>query len=211
MHVKCYLSATVQHLTQSSHTSFLKSTSPWSNTHNFSLGARLPNRQTSQSCQTHIRNKNFKHRGPLGLCAEPPIILFRHDCVASQNNTSIIKFADDTAVIGLIINRNETPYRMSSLRRLRKFGMLAKNLSNSYRSTTKHVLTSSITMWYEHYTAQDRKALQRVIRTTQSISGAAILPLQYIYHTRVIRKALSISIRENTDLQHSLFTLLPSG
>ena len=37
--------------------------------------------------------------------------LFTHDCVASQNNTSIIKFADDTTVMGLITAGDEAAYR----------------------------------------------------------------------------------------------------
>ena len=37
--------------------------------------------------------------------------LFTHDCVAMHNSNSIIKFADDTTVIGLITNNDETAYR----------------------------------------------------------------------------------------------------
>ncbi|KAI4882126.1 hypothetical protein NFI96_001911 [Prochilodus magdalenae] len=100
--------------------------------------------------------------------------------------------------------------RLYFLRRLRKFGMSAQILSNFYRSTIERVPTSSITVWYRNCTAQDRKALQRVIKTAQSISGAAFPSLQDIYRTRVIRRAHSI-IRDSTHPQHSLFTLLPSG
>ncbi|KAI4873818.1 hypothetical protein NFI96_001419 [Prochilodus magdalenae] len=225
-------------------------------------------------------------------CVLSPLLytLFTYDCVASQSNTSIIKFADDTTVIGLITGGDETAYRrevaelvdwcdhnnlslntdktkemivdprrrrrelhtplfiggtevervktfkflgvhisedltwshnthyivrksqqrLYFLRRLRKFGMSAQILSNFYRSTIESVLTSSITVWYGNCTAQDRKALQRVIKTAQLISGAAFPSLQDIYRTRVIRRAHSI-IRDSTHPQHSLFTLLPSG
>jgi hypothetical protein len=37
--------------------------------------------------------------------------LFRHDTVAMQASDSIIKFADDTTVVGLITNNDETAYR----------------------------------------------------------------------------------------------------
>lgn len=37
--------------------------------------------------------------------------LFTHDCVDYQNNTSIIKFADDTTVIGLITGGDRSAYR----------------------------------------------------------------------------------------------------
>jgi hypothetical protein len=37
--------------------------------------------------------------------------LFTHDCVATHTSNSIIKFADDTTVGGLITNNDETAYR----------------------------------------------------------------------------------------------------
>jgi hypothetical protein len=36
--------------------------------------------------------------------------LFTHDCMAKHASNSIIKFADDTTVVGLIINNDETAY-----------------------------------------------------------------------------------------------------
>jgi hypothetical protein len=36
--------------------------------------------------------------------------LFTHDCVATPISNSIIKFADDTTVVGLINNTDETDY-----------------------------------------------------------------------------------------------------
>jgi hypothetical protein len=37
--------------------------------------------------------------------------LFTHDCVATHASNSIIKFADDTTVVGLVTNNDETAYR----------------------------------------------------------------------------------------------------
>ena len=37
--------------------------------------------------------------------------VFTHDCVATHVSNSIIKFADDTTVVGLITNKDETTYR----------------------------------------------------------------------------------------------------
>ena len=37
--------------------------------------------------------------------------LFTHDCLATHVSNSIIKFADDTTVVCLINNNDETPYR----------------------------------------------------------------------------------------------------
>ena len=37
--------------------------------------------------------------------------MFTHDCTARHNSNTIITFADDTTVVGLITNNNETAYR----------------------------------------------------------------------------------------------------
>ena len=37
--------------------------------------------------------------------------LFTHDCTARHNSNTIVKFAHDTAVVGLITNNDETAYR----------------------------------------------------------------------------------------------------
>ncbi len=45
-------------------------------------------------------------------CVLSPLLysLYTHDCVSSQNSTSIVKFADETVVLGLISNNDETAY-----------------------------------------------------------------------------------------------------
>ncbi len=45
-------------------------------------------------------------------CVLSPLLysLYTHDCVSSHSSTSIIKFADDTVVLGLINNDDETAY-----------------------------------------------------------------------------------------------------
>ncbi len=45
-------------------------------------------------------------------CFLSPLLyfLYTHDCVSSHSSTSIIKFADDTVVLGLISNNDETAY-----------------------------------------------------------------------------------------------------
>ena len=46
-------------------------------------------------------------------CALSPLLysLFTHDCVVKHASNSIIKFADDTTVVGLITNDDKTAYR----------------------------------------------------------------------------------------------------
>ncbi|KAI3365725.1 hypothetical protein L3Q82_000691 [Scortum barcoo] len=54
-----------------------------------------------------------QHRLPPGLCAEPPLLftLLTHDCSAIHPSCLIVKFADDTAVVGRIANNDESDYR----------------------------------------------------------------------------------------------------
>jgi hypothetical protein len=49
---------------------------------------------------------------PQGCILSPLLYsLFTHDCMAMHASNSIIKFADDTTLVGLITNNDETAYR----------------------------------------------------------------------------------------------------
>jgi len=47
------------------------------------------------------------------VCVLSPLLfmLLTHDCTAKLSSNHITKFADDTTVVGLISNNDETPYR----------------------------------------------------------------------------------------------------
>ena len=54
----------------------------------------------------------FNTGAPQGCVLRPLLYsLFTHGCVAMHASNSIIKFADDTTVVGLITNNDETAYR----------------------------------------------------------------------------------------------------
>ncbi len=169
-------------------------------------------------------------------CVLSPVLysLYTHDCVSSHSSTSIIKFADDTVVLGLISN-NETAYldeverltswcqdnyssttlmisgtpvervssfkylgvnisedltwtthiqtqvkkarqRLYHLRQLREFRKIVSPtiLKTFYSGTIKRVLTQCISVWYGNSSSQDCKALQRVVRLAERISGSAL-------------------------------------
>ena len=51
-------------------------------------------------------------RAPHGCVLSPLMYsLLTHDCEATPASNSIIKFADDTTVVGMITNNDETAYR----------------------------------------------------------------------------------------------------
>eukprot|EP00061_Rhincodon_typus_P017290 g45923.t1 len=53
---------------------------------------------------------------------------------------------------------------------IRKFSMSIRTLTNFYRYATESILPGCITAWYGNCSAQDRKKLQRVLNTAQSIT-----------------------------------------
>jgi hypothetical protein len=99
--------------------------------------------------------------------------------------------------------------RLVNLRRPKKFGLSPKTLTNFYRCTIKSILSSCITAWYCNCTALNCKALQRVVRSPQHITGGKLPALQDTYTTRCHRKAKKI-IKHVNHPSHCLFTPLPS-
>ncbi len=72
------------------------------------------------------------------------------------------------------------------------------------------VLTQCISVWYNNATNQDCKALQRVVRLAERISGSTLPSLQGIYLKRCKSRAAKITKDSNHPGNH-LFRLLPSG
>ncbi len=225
-------------------------------------------------------------------CVLSPLLysLYTHDCVSSHSSTSIIKFADDTVVLGLINNDDETAYldeverlttwcqdnclslnvsktkelivdfrkrqqrpytplmisgtpvervssfkylgvnisedltwtthiqtqvkkarqRLYHLRQLRKFRVSPAILKTFYSGAIESVLTQCISVWYGNSSNQDCKALQRVVRLAERISGSTLPSLQGIYLKRCRSRAAKITKDSNHPGNH-LFRLLPSG
>ncbi len=207
-------------------------------------------------------------------CVLSPLLysLYTHDCVSSHSSTSIVKFADDTVVLGLVSNNDEAAYldeverltswcqdnclslnmsktkelivdfrkrqqrpytplmisgtpvervssfkylsvnisedltwtahiqtqvkkarqRLYHLRQLRKFRVSPAILKTFYSGAIESVLTQCISVWYKNATNQDCKALQRVVRLAERISGSTLPSLQDIYLKRCKGRAAKI-------------------
>uniref|UniRef100_A0A4W5LAU3 Reverse transcriptase domain-containing protein n=1 Tax=Hucho hucho TaxID=62062 RepID=A0A4W5LAU3_9TELE len=225
---------------------------------------------------------------PQGCMLSPHLYsLFHHDCTARHDSNTIIKFADDTTVVGLITDNDETAYReevrdltvwckdnklslnviktkemivdyrkrrnehtsilidraeeeqvesfkflgvhitnkltwskhtksvmkrarqnLFPLRRLERFGMGPQILIKFYSCTIENILAGCITAWYGNCLASDHKALQRVVRTAQYITGAKLPAIQDLYTRRCQRKALKI-VKDSSHPSYRLFSLLP--
>eukprot|EP00061_Rhincodon_typus_P002399 g17461.t1 len=81
---------------------------------------------------------------------------------------------------------------LSFLRRLRIFGMSIRSLTNFYRCPIESMLSRCTTAWYGNCSALDRKKLQKVVCTAETITEANLPSLECIYTARCHRKAANI-------------------
>ncbi len=79
-----------------------------------------------------------------------------------------------------------------------------------YSGAIESVLTQCISVWYNNATNQDCKALQRVVRLAERISGSALPSLQDIYLKRCKSRAVKI-IKDSNHPGNHFFISLPSG
>ncbi len=100
--------------------------------------------------------------------------------------------------------------RLYHLRQLRKFRVSPTILKTFYSGAIESVLTQCISVWYGNSSNQDCKALQRVVRLAERISGSALPSLQDIYLKRCKSRAAKI-LKDSTHPGNHLFCLLPSG
>ncbi len=100
--------------------------------------------------------------------------------------------------------------RLYHLRQLRKFRASPAILKTFYSGTIESVLTQCSSVWYGNSSNQDCKALQKVVRLAECISGFALPSLQDIYLKRCKNRAVKI-IKDSNHPGNRLFILLPSG
>ncbi|XDV41036.1 hypothetical protein PO909_009977 [Leuciscus waleckii] len=149
---------------------------------------------------------------PQGCCLSPKLFtLYTHDCVTNQNNTAIIKYADDTTVLGLIkggmrlvTGLKKAQQRLYFIRLLRKAGLSRKPLIRAYRGLVESILTNGITVWFGSTTQAERRALQRVIKTAQRIIGSDLPSMDALYTQRCRKRAKNI-LRDTNHPGHLMF------
>jgi hypothetical protein len=71
-------------------------------------------------------------------------------------------------------------------------------------------IESILTAWYGYCSASNHKALRRVVRTAQYITGAKPPAIQDLYTRRCQRKVLKI-VQDSSHPSHRLFSLLQHG
>ncbi|KAJ7329197.1 hypothetical protein JRQ81_015371, partial [Phrynocephalus forsythii] len=76
--------------------------------------------------------------------------------------------------------------------------------------TIESVLTYAMLSWYGSSSVADKKALQRIIKIAQNVTGLQLPTLDDIFTSRCLRKSHSI-LRDSTHPAHNFFKLLPSG
>ncbi len=84
-------------------------------------------------------------------------------------------------------------------------------LKTFYSGAIESVLTQCISVWYNNATNQDCKALQRVVRLAECISGSALPSQQDIYLKRCKSRATKIIKNTNhpgQSVKYSLFSII---
>ncbi len=122
--------------------------------------------------------------------------------------TSVVPTSFKKSVIIPVPKNNNSC--LNDYRQLRKFRVSPAILKTFYSGAIESVLTQCISVWYNNATNQDCKALQRVVRLAERISGSALPSLQDIYLKRCKSRAAKI-IKDSTHPGNHHFCLLPSG
>ncbi len=91
--------------------------------------------------------------------------------------------------------------RLYHLRQLRKFRVSPAILKTFYSGAIESVLAQCISVWYSNATNQDCKALQRVVRLAERISGSTLPSLQDIYLKCCKSRAAKAELQKSSKTQ----------
>ena len=142
----------------------------------------------------------------------PPVLLFSFFCVLLFTPHPFIHNTIPPYLLSqmgdICVHPNTPRQNLFPLRRLKRCGVGPQILKRFYSSNIESILTGCITAWYGNCSASDRKALQRVVRTAQYITGDKLPAIQDLYTRRCQRKALKKIVKDSS---HPTFSLLPHG
>jgi gmma-aminobutyric acid receptor subunit gamma len=96
------------------------------------------------------------------------------------------------------------------LRMLKSFGMGPQIFKKFCSCIIESILTGCITAWCGNCLASNCKALQRVVRTAQYITGTELPAIQDLYTRWSQRKAIKI-VKDSSYPSCRLLSLLPHG
>ncbi len=130
---------------------------------------------------------------PQGCVLSPLLFsLYANDCTSKEPSVKLLKFADDTTLIGLIQKKAQQRL-LYFLRQLRKFNLPQELLIQFYSAIIESVLCTSITVWFSSATKSDLRRLQRVVQTAELIISTTLHTLLELYSSRVSKRADKIT------------------
>lgn len=86
----------------------------------------------------------------------------------------------------------------------KKCGISRNAMVQFYRAAVESILTYAITVWFGNMSAEDRRQLDKVVRTASRIVGCDLPPLSDIYKARLQKKGLK-DLKDLSHLANNLF------
>ena len=119
-------------------------------------------------------------------CVLSPLLysLFTHDCVAEHDSNTIIKFADDTTVAGLITNNDETTYREE----VRELAVWCQDNLSLNVSETKELIVDYRKRWAEQASININGAVVEQVKCFKYLGVYITNELSWSKHTKTVVK-----------------------
>ena len=112
---------------------------------------------------------------------------------------AVVEQVESFKFLGIHITNKLTWYTKTVMKRARQNLFPLRGLC--YSCPIVSILTGCINAWYGNCSASDRRALQRVVRTAQYITGAKLPAIQDLYTRWCQRKALKI-VKDSSHPSH---------